>query len=51
MAERCWAYAMQLKEESFIDNRKKFGLRNKLRKAAAYSVTFQKVMEVILLLI
>ena len=46
MAERCWAYAMQLKEDSLMDNRKKFALRNKLRKAAGYSVAFQKAMEV-----
>ena len=46
-AERCWAYAMQLKEEAVQDNRKKFSLRNKLRKAAAYSVAFEQFMEVI----
>lgn len=45
-AERCWAYSMQLKEEAIQDNRKKFSLRNKLRKAAAYSIAFEHIMEV-----
>ncbi|XP_018015699.1 signal recognition particle subunit SRP68-like [Hyalella azteca] len=45
MAERYWAYAMQLKEESMQDPRKKFALRNKLRKAATYSVNFEKIVE------
>lgn len=44
--ERCWAYAMQLKEESLQDNRKKFSMRNKLRKAAKYVVAFEKLVEV-----
>lgn len=43
--ERCWAYAMQLKEESLQDNRKKFSMRNKLRKAAKYVVAFEKLVE------
>ncbi|KAF2349860.1 Signal recognition particle subunit SRP68 [Trinorchestia longiramus] len=45
MAERYWAYAMQLKEESMQDPRKKFALRNKLRKAATYCVNFEKIVE------
>lgn len=44
--ERCWAYAMQLKEERLQDNRKKFSMRNKLRKAAKYVVAFEKLVEV-----
>ena len=43
--ERCWAYAMQLKEESLQDVRKKFAMRNKLRKAAKYAVDFEKLVE------
>lgn len=44
-AERYWAYAMQLKEESMQDPRKKFSLRNKLRKAATHSVAFEQLVE------
>ena len=44
--ERCWAYAMQLKEESIEDPRKKFSMRNKLRKAAKYTIEFEKLAEV-----
>lgn len=44
--ERSWAYAMQLKEESLQDNRKKFSMRNKLRKAAKYVAAFEKLVEV-----
>ncbi|KAK7007750.1 signal recognition particle subunit srp68, partial [Halocaridina rubra] len=43
--ERCWAYSMQLKEESLQDSRKKFSMRNKLRKAAKYVVAFEKLVE------
>jgi len=43
--ERCWAYAMQLKEESQQDPRKKFAMRNKWRKAAKYVVDFEKLVE------
>ncbi|XP_064096539.1 signal recognition particle subunit SRP68-like [Macrobrachium nipponense] len=43
--ERCWAYAMQLKEESQQDSRKKFSMRNKLRKAAKYVGAFEKLVE------
>ncbi|XP_042880131.1 signal recognition particle subunit SRP68-like [Penaeus japonicus] len=43
--ERSWAYAMQLKEESLQDNRKKFSMRNKLRKAAKYVAAFEKLVE------
>lgn len=44
--ERYWAYAMQLKEESLQDSRKKFSMRNKLKKAAIYVAAFEKVVEV-----
>uniref|UniRef100_A0A2P2HW53 Signal recognition particle subunit SRP68 n=1 Tax=Hirondellea gigas TaxID=1518452 RepID=A0A2P2HW53_9CRUS len=45
LSERCWAYAMQLKEESMQDPRKKYALRNKLRKAATHSVSFEQIVE------
>lgn len=43
--ERYWAYAMQLKEESQQDPRKKFSMRNKLRNAAKYVANFEKLVE------
>ncbi|XP_063853403.1 signal recognition particle subunit SRP68-like [Scylla paramamosain] len=43
--ERYWAYAMQLKEESAKDSRKKFSMRNKLRKAASYVAAFERLVE------
>lgn len=43
--ERYWAYAMQLKEESQQDPRKKFSMRNKLRKAASYVAAFERLVE------
>ncbi|XP_045111416.1 LOW QUALITY PROTEIN: signal recognition particle subunit SRP68-like [Portunus trituberculatus] len=43
--ERYWAYAMQLKEESSQDTRKKFSMRNKLRKAASYVAAFERLVE------
>ncbi|KAG0718993.1 Signal recognition particle subunit SRP68 [Chionoecetes opilio] len=43
--ERYWAYAMQLKEESQQDPRKKFSMRNKLRKAATYVSAFERLVE------
>lgn len=43
--ERCWSYAMQLKEESLDDSRKKYSMRNKLRKAAKYVISFEKLVE------
>lgn len=47
--ERYWAYAMQLKQESQQESRKKFSLRNKLRKAAQAVVTLEKLVEVSML--
>ncbi|KAK4306411.1 hypothetical protein Pmani_021767 [Petrolisthes manimaculis] len=43
--ERYWAYAMQLKEESQQETRKKFSMRNKLRKAAQAVITLEKLVE------
>ncbi|XP_071527965.1 signal recognition particle subunit SRP68 [Panulirus ornatus] len=43
--ERYWAYAMQLKEESQQDPRKKFSMRNKLRNAAKNVSVFEKLVE------
>lgn len=38
LTERCWAYAMQLKQESNTEQRKKFHLVQKLRKACNYAL-------------
>ena len=37
---------MQLKEESQQDPRKKFSMRNKLRKAASFVAAFERLVEV-----
>lgn len=37
-AERCWAYAMQLKQESSTEPRKKFHMARKFRKAVFWAV-------------
>jgi signal recognition particle subunit SRP68 len=41
-AERAWSYAMQLKQESNSEPRKKFHLVNRLRKAIAHSNEMEK---------
>lgn len=43
LAERAWAYAMQLRQESNTEPRKKFHLVNKLRRACAYSLQMQEL--------
>lgn len=43
LAERAWAYAMQLRQESNTEPRKKFHLTNKLRRACAYSLQLQEL--------
>ncbi|KAL3319180.1 signal recognition particle subunit srp68 [Cichlidogyrus casuarinus] len=43
--ERCWAYAMQLKEEVSEQACKRFHARNKLRKAVKLSVSLSKFLE------
>ncbi|XP_017797746.1 PREDICTED: signal recognition particle subunit SRP68 [Habropoda laboriosa] len=45
MAERAWSYAMQLRQESNTEPRKKFHLISRLRKAAAYSLQLQELIE------
>jgi signal recognition particle subunit SRP68 len=42
-AERAWSYAMQLKQESNTDPRKKFHLVNRLRKAAKQASDLEKL--------
>ncbi|XP_046606206.1 signal recognition particle subunit SRP68 isoform X2 [Neodiprion virginianus] len=45
MAERAWSYAMQLRQESNTEPRKKFHLVSRLRKAATYSLQLQELIE------
>ena len=46
MAERAWSYAMQLRQESNTEPRKKFHLISRLKKAAVYSLQLQDLIEV-----
>lgn len=43
LAERAWSYAMQLRQESNTEPRKKFHLTNKLRRACTYSLQLQEL--------
>ncbi|XP_012531397.1 signal recognition particle subunit SRP68 [Monomorium pharaonis] len=45
MAERAWSYAMQLRQESNTEPRKKFHLISRLKKAAAYSLQLENLIE------
>ncbi|XP_043469579.1 signal recognition particle subunit SRP68 [Leptopilina heterotoma] len=45
MAERAWSYAMQLRQESNTEPRKKFHLTSRLRKASTYSLQLQELIE------
>ncbi|XP_012218352.1 signal recognition particle subunit SRP68 [Linepithema humile] len=45
MAERAWSYAMQLRQESNTEPRKKFHLISRLKKAAIYSLQLQDLIE------
>ncbi|KAL0278613.1 UNVERIFIED_CONTAM: hypothetical protein PYX00_000385 [Menopon gallinae] len=45
MAERAWAYAMQLRQEANTEPRRKFHLIQRLRKAAAFSLHLQHLCE------
>ncbi|KAL0123223.1 hypothetical protein PUN28_007673 [Cardiocondyla obscurior] len=45
MAERAWSYAMQLRQESNTEPRKKFHLVSRLKKAAVYSLQLQDLIE------
>jgi len=42
-AERCWSYAMALKQEANTEPRKKFHLARKLKKAVKYSQELEKL--------
>ena len=46
LAERAWAYAMQLRQESNTEPRKKFHLISKLRKASGYALQLQELCQV-----
>lgn len=43
LAERAWAYAMQLRQEANTEQRKKFHLTNKLRRACVYALQLQEL--------
>ncbi|XP_033336503.2 signal recognition particle 68 [Megalopta genalis] len=45
MSERAWSYAMQLRQESNTEPRKKFHLISRLKKAATYSLQLQELIE------
>lgn len=46
MAERAWAYAMQLRQESNTEPRKRFHLVGKMRKACSYALQLQELCKV-----
>lgn len=46
MSERCWSYAMQLRQESNTEPRKKFHHISRLRKATVNCLQLQKLCEV-----
>lgn len=46
MAERAWSYAMQLRQESNTEPRKKFHLVSRLRKAGNHALQLQQLIEV-----
>ncbi|CAH1107231.1 unnamed protein product [Psylliodes chrysocephalus] len=43
LTERCWAYAMQLRQEANTEPRKKFHLVQKLRKACVYALQLDEL--------
>ncbi|CAH0564212.1 unnamed protein product [Brassicogethes aeneus] len=43
LSERCWAYAMQLRQEANSEPRKKFHLVQKLRKACTYAMQLDEL--------
>jgi signal recognition particle subunit SRP68 len=45
LSERCWAYAMQLRQESNTEPRKKFHLIQKLRKACVYALQLEELCQ------
>ena len=46
-AERAWSYAMQLKQEASTEQRKKFRLLNRLKKAVRFAKELEKLSETI----
>lgn len=46
LAERNWAYAMQLRQEANTEPRKKFHLVQKLRKACVYALQLEELCKV-----
>lgn len=46
LAERAWSYAMQLRQESNTEPRKKFHLVNKLRRACNYSLQLHELCSI-----
>lgn len=50
MAERAWAYAMQLRQESNTEPRKRFHLVGKMRKACSYALQLQELCKVLLMI-
>lgn len=46
LAERCWAYAMQLRQEANTEPRKKFHLVQKLRKSCGYALQLEELCKV-----
>lgn len=46
MAERAWAFAMALRQESNTEPRKRFHLINKLRKSCFYALQLQELCNV-----
>ncbi|KAJ3646586.1 hypothetical protein Zmor_024168 [Zophobas morio] len=45
LSERCWAYAMQLRQEANTEPRKKFHLVQKLRKASVYALQLEELCQ------
>ncbi|XP_077300092.1 signal recognition particle 68 isoform X2 [Arctopsyche grandis] len=45
LAERCWAHAMQLRQESNTEPRKRFHLVSRLRKACVYALQLQELCD------
>lgn len=46
MAERAWSYAMQLRQESNTEPRKKFHLISRLKKAVRHALQLQDLIQV-----
>ncbi|CAH2012520.1 unnamed protein product [Acanthoscelides obtectus] len=46
LSERCWAYAMQLRQEANTEPRKKFHLVQKLRKACVFALQLDELCKV-----